>query len=472
MCDEISTAAAATIVDGEEPSTTTTTTEMCLPHVLLVNILQYLDSVGDLISCEKTCKAFQEAVKDDRSWSSISLVYQKRVRSRPRHRHLAIPPNADSNNVGALNSESLRDLHRYHRALRIIKKRQKDPRHHIVKILGKVGWKDLVERGIHDEIAHHCQLKLRGDASYCLAELLECNIVHQLRNAVKIARHRCPEQMTKCTLEIRDFKLQAELGNVKADVHRLGSYENAKSRVAELFNKDIRYCIVRRLAFVAGVTRMESGVNEAVFDALLEILYDVMSQILIQSTCGIVPSANINYFVVPFKKRKLTSFEDVRRIPPCPRSISDRLVYTVVPGQIEDAFKQIYPNISSQKCGGNPWIYWSFKTRRNDPEYTFWHTSTEDGTVRNEMEASLKDYSIRRSVARNDRVDHGPEEYDASDDDSCTHHSDDDSSTSSIGDDESCSSSGTSSFSFNSGDEWIASSEADPNLGRGRRHLT
>ena len=414
-----------------------TATMACLPHDVIVNILQYLDKVDDFISCEKTCKAFQHAALDDDSWSSLSLGFPidrqlDGIKWWRRRRTHEVIPQADRMRLQRIFG-SLRDIHRYNQALRYAQKYQAEHNgQHIVQVLGINGWKLLVESGIHDETAHCCKLDLRGDASYCLAEVLEANIVRQLRNTWKIAQHR-QDHLT--TVETRDFDLQVELSSADADVLlndsdpfyeglgsgvgiRVGSYENAKSRVAGLFNEDIRYRLVRRLAYVAGIVKIENCVHEVVWDALLKILYDVTSHVLIRSTSGIVPCVNDYDYIVRGKKRKLEKIGDVRNIPPFPRLISDQLVFTIVPGQIEDAFK--HANCSTQKCWGNPWTQCSPLGSFVGEGVSFWHASNSNIDVGNEMEESLKFYSIRKDWVESLR----------------THIFDDDSSSSSSSDDE------------------------------------
>ena len=143
--------------------------------------------------------------------------------------------------------------------------------------------------------------------------------------------------------------------------------------------EDVRYRLVRRLACVAGMPRIQYEVHDAVWNVIFIMMAKVMDHILILSVQGSgTPSCRT--------LRKLTNVKDIRDIPPFPHLVSESEThFTVVPGQIENAFKHIYGGVFAYKCYGSPWT---------DGATSFWHLSRHGNTVEEEMNEAMAAYDI------------------------------------------------------------------------------
>ena len=348
-----------------------------LPKVVIVYILQFLDKINDLLSCEQTCKVLQAAVLDDRSWSCLR-------------------PFELSQDVAKTNGyESIRDFHHCRQAMLNVSAYQNATTHpqHIVQVLGDDGWKNLVKLVLRNDTRVE-KIELRGDAAFVLAELLESSLVSQLSNAAEIALDRSRRlvgsgnqcdlwRCSKAILDADDFVLQSKLTETDSELFAyqgLWKYDNTwKSQLADIMPEDVRYRLVRRLACVAGMPRIQYEVHDAVWNVIFIMMAKVMDHILILSVQGSgTPSC--------LTLRKLTNVKDIRDIPPFPRLVSaSETHFTVVPGQIEMAFKHIYGGVFAYKCYGSPWT---------DGATSFWHLSRHGNTVEEEMNEAMAAYDI------------------------------------------------------------------------------
>ena len=166
------------------------------------------------------------------------------------------------------------------------------------------------------------------------------------------------------------------------------------ANLGKLPDETIRYRLVRRLAYVSGIVRMKNDLCDIVWGKIGATLLKVMKQVTKVSMHGYGenPFKNPPSAINNEEKRRLNRLEDVRTIPPFPRydESNNAFVFTVVPGQIQDAFNDNLYAGKPRNFYGDPWIgggasaFWHCSSNRN-------HDST---TVEEEMDAALLGYTI------------------------------------------------------------------------------
>ncbi|CAB9502434.1 expressed unknown protein [Seminavis robusta] len=243
-----------------------------------------------------------------------------------------------------------------------------------------VEWKRLAEQSLHVLIPLHggnepmwnnptgnqlvgCSHKfpLRGDTSAVLMNLVESCLISQLERARTMAFHRTrhdPSQYPSVSLV--DFQAQDQLhsflfttGDVKTSgtiypglkLLGLSPLPAVKAAIDSGVNFDEtkRFQIVRRLAYAAGITKMDNAMFDLVWAQLVQLIIMLLWP-------GCVRLVHDEIQNDPGARQNLHGVQTMRDVPP-PSYRSARphacavceeqneIVHTIVPGQVEHAAK-------------------------------------------------------------------------------------------------------------------------------------
>jgi hypothetical protein len=305
-----------------------------MPIEVTAHILRYVGTAGDLLNCEKTCKKLRWILRDDAAWSSS--------------------PGAS------------RDSACQFQGYQKVRKYQKGCESILLEVLGVARWKMLVRQALgylvlDDGLSStNDHLSLRGDTSAVLMELVENFAIVQLKRAGVVMNATTPveSQQTYPTVTVRHWEAQNELHSAFAPSPNstctplfAGVLLQPTPRDAVLFHANALLLetnkittIIRRLAYRAGIIKMEDGVFDLAWGSLVCSIAALLRPACIQLeyACGdyydsisqkgiCVEMGETMYTVPPYTK--FVFCEDCRK--------AHIALHTPVPGQIEDAARSL-----------------------------------------------------------------------------------------------------------------------------------
>jgi hypothetical protein len=227
-----------------------------MPVEVTAHILRYVENAGDLLRCEKTCKTLRLILRDDAVWSSS--------------------PGGSRNSACQV------------RGVQKVRKYQKGGESILFEVLGVERWKSLVTMALHvffvEDTYPNDNIYLRGDTSAVLMELVENFAIVQLQRAGVVMDASSPvESQTYPTVTVRHWEAQNELHSAfvpspnstytplfaGVDTHPI-----PRDAVLPLTNMlrpgtTIITTIIRRLAYRAGIIKMEDGVVDLAWASLV-----------------------------------------------------------------------------------------------------------------------------------------------------------------------------------------------------------
>jgi hypothetical protein len=297
-----------------------------MPVEVTAHILRYVGNAGDLLRCEKTCKTLRRILRDDAVWNSS--------------------PGGSRANACQV------------RGCRKVRMYQKSGESILFEVLGVARWKSLVTIALHvffiEHVCPNDHIFLRGDTSAVLMELVENFAIVQLQRALVVMNATTPvESQTYPTVTVRHWEAQNELHNALVPSPNstytplfagVDTHPIPRDAVLPLTNMlgpgtTIITTIIRRLAYRAGIVKMEDGVFDLAWGSLVCSLAALLRPAFIQliearsfrtaNTKKIicVEKGETMYTVPPYTS--LSFCEDCGEM--------HEALHTPVPGQIEAA---------------------------------------------------------------------------------------------------------------------------------------
>lgn len=323
-----------------------------LPAALLRNILSFVGNTKDFRSCEKTSQALKDVLADDNVWALCKETKPDDYDRAYLNKELALIPSG----------------------IKKIRKWQKATNSIILSDLEVPGWKRLVLEILTllppDVLEDGSAFDLRGDTSAVQLEIVEYSAMIQLKRSNFIAA-RLQEEFLESkefqTVKVKDIRLQngllsAELIMQKCfpSVASVNNWDAHLEQPGGAFlgvDRDTRDNLVCRLAWRAGIVKMEYGVYKLVWALLVKTILEVMTPALDTATKEFDPrlfhKSYLNPNAMPTLPKRVVSTsksadKTIRTIPPLPllsgsiyrphcRKIP--LVYTIGPKQVEDSAK-------------------------------------------------------------------------------------------------------------------------------------
>jgi hypothetical protein len=299
-----------------------------LPDEVTAHILRYVGNAGDLLRCEKTCKTLRRILRDDAVWSS--------------------------------SPGGSRDDACHIRGFRKVRKYQKCGESILFEVLGVIRWKSLVAQALnlffdHDPGLNDNLLFLRGDTSAVLMELVENFVIVQLQRALVVMNASTQvESQTYPSVTVRHWEAQNELHSAFVPSRNstytplfAGVLTNPIPRDAVLFltkllvgpGTTVITTIIRKLAYRAGIIKMEDGVFDLSWASLVFSIAALLRPACIQLT-----EAHSFYNVNLLKIIRVKKGETMYTVPPYPSfkcGEQHPSSHTPVPGQIEAAARSL-----------------------------------------------------------------------------------------------------------------------------------
>jgi len=348
-----------------------------LPPEALKHTVSFLGNIYDYLRCERTCKKLQQVIADDELWGKLPLR---------RFEPLARDPRLATRRAKACLAVALRRINTCQRW-------GDEP--FLLEVVAEHGlpraetWKDIVSSVLVHSLPHdltdHQQYFLRGDTMAALVELLESFLVTSFQRALLITVQTCPENeypsLTLAHLRLADaladtvfppgpchlpllLNLSVEVGNRNTRLFPQEDWPRMEMEFANsLIPESVRDKIIRRIAFVAGVTKMESAVFDYAWIAVVKLIglmyYPVCLELVGSATS---PDQHDD----GNEKRPLVSpGETMRNFPPWARALpfpcdhcgAVRFQHTPVPKQLEDAAHRLRPTFPLAKVYAMKWLH-------------------------------------------------------------------------------------------------------------------
>jgi hypothetical protein len=298
-----------------------------MPVEVTAHILRYVGNAGDLLRCEKTCKTLRRILRDDAVWSSS--------------------PGGSRDNACQI------------RGCRKVRKYQKGGESILLEVLGVMRWKSLVEQALDLFFSNDSDLNddffLRGDTSAVLMELVENFASVQLRRALVVMNASTPvESQTYPSVTVRHWEAQNELHSAYVPCPNssynplfAGVLTNPIPRDAVVFltkslgpGTTVITTIIRKLAYRAGIIKMEDGVFDLSWASLVCSIAALLRPACIQLTGQTCYNGD--------KIIRVDKGETMYTVPPNPTfslcegcGKHDTASHTPVPGQIEAAARSL-----------------------------------------------------------------------------------------------------------------------------------
>jgi hypothetical protein len=304
-----------------------------MPVEVTAHILRYVGNAGDLLRCEKTCKTLRRILHDDAVWSSS--------------------PGGSRANACHV------------RGCRKVRKYQKSGESILFEVLGVGRWKSLVTTALHvffieDVCPNDHHIFLRGDTSAVLMELVENFAIVQLQRAGVVMNASTPaESQIYPTLTVRHWEAQNELHSafvpspnsiytpLFAGVSTSPIPRDAMLPLTNMLGPGpgttMITTIIRRLAYRAGIIKMEDDVFDLAWASLVcsivALLRPACIQLIDASSLRTTNSKKIicvaegetMYTVPPYTSSSFC--EDCGEV--------HGALHTPVPGQIEAAARSL-----------------------------------------------------------------------------------------------------------------------------------
>jgi hypothetical protein len=244
-----------------------------MPIEVTAHILRYVGNAGDLLNCEKTSKTLRRILRDDAVWGS----------------------SPGGSRDGACQFRGFRKVREYQKGCESI----------LLEVLGVERWKTLVRQALahlllDDVLGPNDRLFLRGDTPAVLMELVEIFAVVQLKRAGIVMNASAPvESQTYPTVTVRHWEAQNELHSAFVSNPNSTEYTplfagistNPAPRTAVLFQTNMVLLettmvttIIRRLAYRAGIIKMEDLVFDLAWGSLVCSIVALLRPACIQLT--------------------------------------------------------------------------------------------------------------------------------------------------------------------------------------------
>jgi hypothetical protein len=307
-----------------------------MPIEVTAHILRYVGNAGDLLNCEKTCKTLRRILRDEAVW--------------------------DSSPGGS------RDGAYQFRGFQLVRKYQKSSESILLEVLGVARWKMLVRqaRGYlvpddHLSSSNDQHLLLRGDTSAVLMELVENFVIVQLNRAGVVMNASAPvESQTYPTVTARHWEAQNVLHSAFVPspnstftplfagilTHPIPRDNVLSLTNAVLLESTMITTIIRRLAYRAGIIKMEDGVFDLAWGSLVCSIVA-----LLRPACIQLDHACSSFDGNLGERQKMLCVErgeSMYTVPPCTSFAfcegcgGPHIVFhTPVPGQIEAAARSL-----------------------------------------------------------------------------------------------------------------------------------
>jgi hypothetical protein len=299
-----------------------------MPVEVTAHILRYVGNASDLLRCEKTCKSLRRILRDDAVWSSS--------------------PGGSRDNACQI------------RGCRKVRKYQKGGESILFEVLGVMRWKSLVAQALDFFFSHDPDLNsiffLRGDTSAVLMELVENFAIGQLQRALVVMNASTPVgSQTYPSVTVRHWEAQNELHSAYVHIRNrtynplfAGVSTNPIPRDAVVLltkslgpGTTVITTIIRKLAYRAGIIKMEDGVFDLSWASLVCSIAALLRPACIQLT-------EAHSFYNFMKIIRVEQGETMYTIPPYPTfSLCEGCGeqhpsgHTPVPGQIEAAARSL-----------------------------------------------------------------------------------------------------------------------------------
>lgn len=218
-------------------------------------------------------------------------------------------------------------------------------------------------------VSNHDRFHFRGDTLFVLAELVVENMcllfksAHEYSIVVAEAANMYPvltrRDLERCEPLMQEIRLLCRAPYLRLS-DRVAQIEATANAILG-DNIPLRESIIRRLTRRAGVGRMSNEAYEFSFRAMVYVIY-----MLIRPACfALLDNKDPNS---ANGKRLLVGKQTIRTVPPLPTT-NDGVVYfhTVVPGQIEEAARSLFP-LGTCKVYGN---FWLLQDADEDPSERF-----------------------------------------------------------------------------------------------------
>jgi hypothetical protein len=304
-----------------------------MPIEVTAHILRYVGNANDLLNCEKTCKTLRRILRDEAVWNS----------------------SPGGSRDGACQFRGFQNVRKYQKGCESI----------LLEVIGVVRWKMLVRQAVEcfisDDTTNDQLLLLRGDTSAVLMELVENFAVVQLKRAgVVMNATTSVESQTYPTVTVRHWDAQNELHSAFVPkenstctplfagvlMHPIPRDAVLSLTNALLLGKTMITTIIRRLAYRAGIIKMEDGVFVRAWGSLVCSIVALLRPACIE----------LDYVCSSFdgnlgERQKILCAErgeSMYTVPPCSRFAfcggcgePHIVLHTPVPGQIEAAARSL-----------------------------------------------------------------------------------------------------------------------------------
>jgi hypothetical protein len=323
-----------------------------IPDVCIQQILYFVSDPKDFRSVELTCRKMERIMRcgddddDDEQWKHCqgswrSGVTTNRLRACV-HENLGRIREIQGKPDGPI-SEPLGHIRQTRQG------KSKSTRNVIMDDLDVNDWKTLVndvlqcfrsENRLHGTDAFF----LRGDTLAVLVESVQFYMTEQLKRADLVSHHRLGRnkypEMSRDDYELAEQLLLGVHGqSLDSTFRRVLNFEDLSItylntedfHVSTLLDRSTRDAIIRKLAFNAGVVKMESCVYDIAWESLIQLIV-----VLVTPAC--TELVQISEQLESGRKRSRDT-TDMRMVPPPPalELISGISLHTLVPRQIEDA---------------------------------------------------------------------------------------------------------------------------------------
>jgi hypothetical protein len=277
-----------------------------LPTDLWERILGFVGNAKDFRNCERTCRVLGKVLSDDKVWSlcgePINCAAYLHTHSLWGKRTLSINAWSTATLSSCPTSFFSDTFHRdqafsYYACESVLRSQMSSSKQIILSVLGVDQWKLLVDDTLklglrlpffHMQNRRFCnKYSLRGDSSSVLMTLLERCLVTQLERALHLAIHRRADGNSFPSVSRQDFCLQdalhSQFGQFERTLFPEAGYfarTRLSAQLALATDPDAMWCrtsiqdvIVRRLAYLAGITKMENDLYRAVWVTLLHVVW-------------------------------------------------------------------------------------------------------------------------------------------------------------------------------------------------------
>jgi len=354
------------VVTGDEemmePGAASLTVED-LPEAALKLIFSFVRPLSSLLSCERTCTTFRNALADDSFWKERIEKKYARFWNNDQRLKTYREKACVARNLHRVRAEQKRE---YSNLLR--------DAFHEEETCSR--WKEIIANVLLHYLPVHLRnggrrhYELRGDTMSVVLEILQNFLILSFQRAQAICIETCPEDsyptLTAKHLQLAD-KLQFMNGHCQVGHHNphllLNISDDALQFANSLLLSNVREKIIRAAAFRAGVPKMQNCVYDITWAALVKLLHRIFEPVCEQLVAQI-PLVHPNPCASIRKQVLVSPMEKMRDIPPLPKLVAlpnghefaDCFVLTPVPRMIEQAATSALGSIDDIKVYDVDWL--------------------------------------------------------------------------------------------------------------------